>query len=281
MNSVEVKYEVQNPCSQKISEETSGNVVAEATAGFQTTPLTTIIITRECYINISVDVMFLKIGHRGARAYKPENTIASFAYAIKLGVNAIEFDVRKTKDDEIVVIHDADVDRVSNGKGLVSELMLQQLKQLDLNGEKIPTLREALKFIDKKVDKILVELKEVGYEEKVLREVKKQKLMDRVIIVSFHEEALRNVRKLDKNIELGLIYVRHKHPIKTALELGVSYLLPLYRFTHTTNIQKAHANGLKVIVWTINKSEEAREYVKKGVDGIASDKPDIFKQIKI
>ncbi|MEM2913928.1 MAG: glycerophosphodiester phosphodiesterase family protein, partial [Candidatus Bathyarchaeia archaeon] len=75
----------------------------------------------------------------------------------------------------------------------------------------------------------------------------------------------------------GLIYVQHKNPIKAALELKANYLLPLYRFVHTANVQKAHENGLRIIVWTINTREEALEYAKKGVDGIASDKPDILK----
>ena len=98
-----------------------------------------------------------------------------------------------------------------------------------------------------------------------------------MVIVSFSEESLRKVRELDKEVETGLIYVKHKNPVKAALDLKASYLLPLYRFTHTTNVQKAHENGLKVIVWTVNKPEEVAEYMKKGVDGIASDKPDIFK----
>jgi glycerophosphoryl diester phosphodiesterase len=67
--------------------------------------------------------------------------------------------------------------------------------------------------------------------------------------------------------------------VKAALELKANYLLAFYRFTHTVNVQKAHENGLKVIVWTINKSEEVEEYAAKGVDGIASDKPDILMRV--
>jgi glycerophosphoryl diester phosphodiesterase len=99
-----------------------------------------------------------------------------------------------------------------------------------------------------------------------------------VIIVSFIEEALRKVRELDKEVETELIYVKHKDPIKAALELQAGYLLPLYRFTHTANVQKAHENGLKVIVWIVNKLEEVAEYVKKGVDCIGSDKTSILTQ---
>jgi len=218
----------------------------------------------------------LKIGHRGARAYEPENTLRSFQKALELGVDAVELDVRRTSDGEIVVIHDPEVDRTTNGKGLVSELKLQEIRQLHTEkGEKIPTLEEALDFLDKKV-KILIELKETGLEEKVLSSIHEKGLNGNVIIVSFHEETLRKVRALNDEVETGLIYVKHKNPIPAALELRADYLLPLYRFTHTANVQRAHENGLKVIVWTVNEQEQVSEFVKKGVDGIASDKPDIL-----
>ena len=220
----------------------------------------------------------LRIGHRGARAYEPENTLRSFKKALEIGVDAVELDVRKTKDNQLVVIHDADVKRTTDGKGLVSELTLKEIQEFSTEkGEKIPTLKEALDFLDKKA-KTLIELKEAGVEEEVLSLVSEKGLQKNVIIVSFIEAALRKVRELDKEVETGLLYVKHKNPIKAALDLKASYLLPLYRFTHTANVQKAHENGLKVIVWTVNKPEEVAEYAKKGVDGIASDKPDILNQ---
>jgi glycerophosphoryl diester phosphodiesterase len=221
----------------------------------------------------------LRIGHRGARAYAPENTVASFRKAIEIGVDAIELDVRKTRDNQIVVIHDADVKRTTNGKGLVSELTLEQIKSFSTEeGEKLPTLQEALDFLDKKV-KVLIELKEVGVEEAVLSAVRERGLEKNVVIVSFLEDALQKVRELDKSVETGLIYAKHSNPVKAALELKANYLLALYRFTHSANVKKAHENGLKIIVWTINPPEEVEEYAEKGVDGIASDKPDILLKV--
>ena len=205
----------------------------------------------------------LRVGHRGARAYAPENTLTSFKKALEIGVDAVELDVRKTKDNQLVVIHDADVKRTTNGEGLVSELRLAQVKGFSAEGgEKIPTLEEALDFLDKKV-KVLIELKEAGVEEQVLSIVCKQGLEKNVVIISFLEEALKKVRALNKEIETGLIYAKHSNPIKAALELKANYLIALYRFTHTATVQKAHENGLKVIVWTINSPEEAQEYAKK------------------
>jgi glycerophosphoryl diester phosphodiesterase len=221
----------------------------------------------------------LRIGHRGARAYEPENTLRSFSKALEIGVDAIELDVRKTRDNYLVVIHDADVKRTTNGKGLVADLTLKEIKELSTEkGEKIPTLEEAFELLDNKV-KILIELKEQGYEEKVLSTIHSKNVLKNVIIASFLEPALAKTRELDKQIETGLIYAKHPNPIKAALELKANYLISLYRFTHTANVQKAHENGLKVIVWTINTAEEAAEYAKKGVDGIATDKPDILKNL--
>jgi glycerophosphoryl diester phosphodiesterase len=218
----------------------------------------------------------LKIGHRGARAYEPENTLSSFRRALELGVDAVELDVRKTRDNELVVIHNADVNKTTYGSGAVNELTLEEIQRfVTEKGEHVPTLEEVLDAVARRV-KVLVELKETGTEEQVMDLIRKKRLTENVIITSFNEDALRKVRELSDEVETGLIYVRHKNPIQAALDLKAEYLLPLYRFTHSSNIQKAHEAGLKVIVWTINNKEEADEYKKKGVDGIASDMPDIL-----
>jgi glycerophosphoryl diester phosphodiesterase len=218
----------------------------------------------------------LKVGHRGARAYEPENTLRSFGRAIELGVDVVELDVRRTADGEVVVIHDDKVDKTTDGSGLVSELTLEEIKRFKTEeGEKIPTLKEALDYLKGRV-RVLIEFKETGIEEEVVGLVLEKGMEDSVIIISFLEEALRRVQELDKGVPTGLLYVRHKKPIETALELGAKYLLPLYRFVHSADVKKAHEAGLKMIVWTINKPEEVTEYTKKGVDGIATDKPDIL-----
>jgi glycerophosphoryl diester phosphodiesterase len=218
----------------------------------------------------------LKIGHRGARAYEPENTLRSFSYALTLGVDAVELDVRKTGDNQLVVIHDGDVDKTTNGNGEVNTLSLEQIKRFvtDKN-EHIPTLGEVLDFLGDRV-KVFVELKEPGLEELVLGLVLQKGLVGSVVVISFLEPVLRRIRELNPDIATGLVYVRHKNPVQTALDLKAQYLLSLYHFTHTANIKKAHDAGLKVVVWTINNKEEVEEYRNKGVDGIASDRPDIL-----
>ncbi len=219
--------------------------------------------------------MLLKVGHRGARAYETENTLEGFKKALAMGANAVEIDVRASRDGKLVIIHDDNLKRVFGTDMLVKDASLKELK--DLTGGKIPELKEALTLVGDKAEKILIELKETELEKKVLDTVKRLKLKDRVIIVSFLEEALRNIRGLDKSVETGLVYARHKNPLKTALELHAQYLIALYRFIHTKDVEAAHKHGLKVVVWNINTKEEILQYKNKGVDGIASDKPDILK----
>ena len=218
--------------------------------------------------------MFLKIGHRGARAYEIENTLESFTRAIELGANAVELDVRISKDDQLIVSHDQNLKRVFGKDMRINEGTLRELKHA--TEDRIVTLEQALRCIGKKVEKMLIELKEIGYEKQVLDVVSKEKLEDRAIIVSFHEEALARVRSIDNKIETGLIYSKFKNPVDVALKLNAQYLVPLYRFVHRRDIAKAHKSNLKVIVWTINSPVEAQNYIAKDVDGIATDKPDIF-----
>jgi glycerophosphoryl diester phosphodiesterase len=218
--------------------------------------------------------MLLKVGHRGARAYEIENTLGSFKKAIELGANTVELDVRTSIDAKLIISHDDNLKRVFGKDVRINEATLKELKEL--TGNMIATLDEVLRFMRRKVEKILVELKEAGYEKNVLNVIRKEKMEDRVIVVSFREETLAHVRNLDNKIETGLVYAKFKKPIDAALKLNAQYLVPLYRFVHRRDVAKAHKKNLKVIVWTINTKEEARNYIAKGVDGIATDKPDIF-----
>lgn len=218
--------------------------------------------------------MFLKVGHRGASAYEVENTLKSFQKAIELGANAVELDVRQSVDGALVVIHDDNLKRVFGMDMKVARTTLKDLEHASDDG--IPTLQKALHFIDRKVEKILVELKERGYEKEVLHEIRKHQVHDRVIVVSFRDQSLSEVRRLDSTIETGLIYSKHHNPTAAAIALRAQYLIPSYRFVLTRNVADAHGKNLKVIVWTINTATEAKQYREKGVDGIASDRPDIL-----
>jgi len=223
--------------------------------------------------------MFLKVGHRGAKAYEPENTLRSFNKALELGANAIEIDARLTKDENLVCMHDEKLEKTTNGAGLVTEHTLNEIKKLDAGkGEKVPTLEEALKFIGKKA-KILIDLRSDAAAEQVLKLIQKLKLVDNTILISSKSEILKRTKKLEPKIETGMWYVKHPNPLETALEIKLNYLKPIWFSCHSDIIKKSHENGIKVLTWVVNEKSKAQEFVKKGIDGIVTDKPDILKDL--
>jgi len=226
--------------------------------------------------------MFLKIGHRGAKALEPENTLSAFARGINEGANAIEFDVRKTKNGALIVMHDDKVDRTTNGKGLVKGLSLKELKALDAgNGEKIPTLEEAIDFLKEKNVFILIELKEKGFEKKIIELIKEKGIQEKALVISFLAPALRKVKKLAPDVKTGLLFFYPLiNPIKTALGLKVDFIGPFYRIASKQLIDEAHEAGLKVFVWNIDDLNEMKSLVDRGVDGIGSNDPRLFKDLK-
>jgi glycerophosphoryl diester phosphodiesterase len=220
----------------------------------------------------------LLVGHRGAKAYEPENTLRSFAAALKMGANAIEFDTRVTKDKKLVVIHDKTLDRTTDGKGNVADFTLAELRKFDAGGEKIPTAEEAVTFITKK-GIALLEIKDKKSVDLVLNAVKGAE--DRVLIISYYVDALKEVKQKNQHVQTGLII---DHPIKNIV--GFFRLLKaikadwiLANFADKKFIEAAHKWKFKVEIWVGNTLTEIKKFMKLGADAIASDKPDLFKKV--
>ena len=222
--------------------------------------------------------MFLKIGHRGAAGYEPENTLRSFKKAIELGVDMIELDVHRTNDDKIVVIHDETVDRTTQGTGKVGEMTLAEILELDAGlGEKVPTLDEAIDSVREKVP-IDIEVKDAGLSE-ALGELLAKKMSagakaEDFVISSFmpgelserdYPNGVRRVLLSDKDLSAA---------VDTAKELKCWGIGPKAEFVGKDLVEKSHAVGLKVIVWTVDDPLVAQELEHIGVDGIFSNFPD-------
>ena len=219
---------------------------------------------------------FLLISHRGASHYEPENTLRSFRKALDMRSSAIEFDVRKSLDGHLVVIHDGKVDRTTDGKGAVSGKTLGELQALDAGcGERIPTLDEVFDNFGGHCG-LVVELKERGTEEKTVSLIKKHGLTKDVVAVSFREDCLRAVRGLDSAIPTGLITVFGFGCVKKALSLGCRVVATNHRFMTRRLASEARRNGLFVCCWTVNDPKRGERLARIGLDGVITDKPDLL-----
>lgn len=223
---------------------------------------------------------FMKIGHRGAMGYEPENTLLSFKKALELGVDAIELDVYVCKSGELVVIHDDKVDRTTNGKGYVMEKNFDELRSLDAGkGEKIPTLSEVLDLVNKKI-KVNIELKGVGTAKPVSNLIEKYIKdkgwkYDDFIVSSFNHYELKEFGELNPSVKIGALIVGI--PIgfaEFAEKLNASFVNLCVEFISQEFVDDAHRRGIEVYVWTVNDADEIRRMKSLGVDGIFSNFPD-------
>jgi glycerophosphoryl diester phosphodiesterase len=229
----------------------------------------------------------LKVGHRGARGYEPENTLRSFKKAIALGADMIELDVHTCKSGEIVVIHDDKVDRTTSGKGRVAGKTLTDLKKLDAGkGEKIPTLEQVLDLFEGKI-KVDIELKgkncATGVAAILGRHIRTKGLKrTEFLVTSFkHDTLLTQFHEASPGIPIGFLYRRVPDDFAArAAAMGAECVVLYHRNTTREVVHKAHNSGLKVIVWTVNEPQEIERAKELGVDGIASDFPDRLKKSK-
>ena len=221
------------------------------------------------------------IGHRGAAGYEPENTIKSILKGIECGASAIEVDVRRTKDGIMVLMHDETVDRTTNGEGKVSELTLAEIKCLDAGkGERVPTLFEVFELLKERNVILLVELKEIGYEEEVVSMIKDFNMLNRVYITSFHKSALNRVVEIEPNMKTGLIFSSNTlRNMKIAEKLNVDVIVPKYQLVNRNFLRSCRRLGFKVFVWTVNRAIDVVKFYRLGVDGIVTDYPCMVKRI--
>lgn len=225
----------------------------------------------------------LIIGHRGASGYEPENTIRSFEKAIALGVRMIEFDVHICKSGEVVVIHDEKINRTTNGHGYVGGKTIEELQKLDAGkGEKIPTFKEVLNFVNRRA-KINIELKGEKTAKPVYTTIKEyiQKYgwtYDDFLISSFDNSQLKEMRTLDSKIKIGAVVKEiKKDMLKLARELDIYSLHISYKskFLNKNFIDSWHKLGVLIFAWTVNDKNNVERLKALGVDGIFSDYPDI------
>ncbi len=225
-------------------------------------------------------VLMLRIGHRGAGGYEPENTLRSFNRALQLGVDMIELDVHVCQSGEIVVIHDDRVDRTTNGTGYVADTTLDQLRILDAGrGEKIPTLREVLEMVNRK-SQVNIELKGTGTAKPVFQLLEKYVtesgwIYSDFLISSFNHDELQEFGRLGKEFNLGVLGTGADAGfIEFAEEIGAYSINVYLRFITSELVDIARRKSIKVFVWTVDDIAEIERIRSMGVDGIFSNYPD-------
>ena len=216
------------------------------------------------------------MGHRGAAALEPENTLRSIERAVEIGVDAVEIDVRLSKDRELVVIHDSTVDRTTNGSGPVSGYSLDDLKKLDAGGgQTIPTLQEVMELIGHEV-KLVIELKEEETERMVVELIKRNNLDDNVYVISFWHELVKTVKVIESCIKTGVLLVGCPVDTCVASQASADALVMKYNFVNRHFVEMVHKDGLQVFVWNIDDRYLLKPYVDMGVDGIGSNDPRVL-----
>jgi|CXWL01.1.fsa_nt_gi glycerophosphoryl diester phosphodiesterase len=217
----------------------------------------------------------LKIGHRGAAGHAPENTLAAVRKGIALGVDFVEIDIRRTADGRLVVLHDATVNRTTDGKGRIESLWFQDLEKLDAgDGERIPTLAEVLKVATGKTG-LMVELKIRGEGQQTVETVREAGFKGPVIYASFFHDELTHIRKADPDASLMLLFGSlSRASVSRAIKYGSSYVgLPHNKATGPL-VNSFHRAGLLVFVYTVNDPDDIRRVLSLGVDGVISNFPD-------
>jgi glycerophosphoryl diester phosphodiesterase len=233
------------------------------------------------YFPVVFRPMALVIGHRAAAAKAPENTLEGIRAAALCKADYVELDVRLSRDGELVLMHDERVDRTTNGKGLVEDLSLEELKDLKVRGHsgkcmengRIATLKEALSLAEELGLGLVVEMKEEGLEGLVAEALYGKKC----IVTSFYHSSLRELSDLSHMLTGIIISSLPLNPVQLALWAGAKAIFP--RRVNARLFKEAHQQGIAVFPWTVNSKEEASWLLRLGADGLVTDDPCLIREV--
>jgi len=227
------------------------------------------------------------IAHRGGSSMAPENTIAAFKTADSINADYYELDVQISLDDSLMIMHDASVDRTTNGTGNIASMTYAQLRQLDagswfgaaFTGEKIPTLREALLVakISKGSIGVVIELKsgETRLAVKTVALIQSMGLQSKVIVSSFNQWQIEQVKSIDPTIVVQRFASATNTEIDQVAAIGGEWIGSGGSFTQSV-LDYAHSKGIKFNAWTINSASQMNSLIALGVDGITTDYPTVL-----
>ncbi len=245
------------------------------------------------------------VAHRGASAYAPEHTIASYKLGDQMHGDYIEIDLQMTKDGTLIAMHDETLDRTTNGTGPVKDHTLKEIKQLDAGswfnekypeyakeeyaGLKVPTLEEVFKKLGKN-KKYYIETKSPdvypGMEEELLRLINKHKINKKTLLLqSFSPDSLMKLHSLDSKLKLVQLISYKSNAVITDEEIDYikTYAIgigPNHTYLNEAYVQKVVQNGLDIHPYTVNTKERMKTLIEWGVTGMFTNNPDILHQLK-
>lgn len=216
----------------------------------------------------------LIIGHRGVMGVEPENTLRSFVRAEHAGMDAIELDLHLSKDGALVVMHDTEVDRTTDGKGAIADKTLAELRELDAGqGERIPVFEEVLDAVRSPIQ---AEIKDAAAARALAQVMLRRDLVGRVEVSSFHDEAVAEIAALVPGVRTALIASRWgADVVDRAKAVGAATVALNIRRLTLEIVERAHAEGLKVLGWVVNTQDHLRLVRALDLDGATTDYPEI------
>jgi len=217
---------------------------------------------------------FLTIGHRGVMGVEPENTLRSFVAAEQAGLDAIELDLHLSKDGALVVMHDPEVDRTTDGAGPIADHTLAELRALDAGrGERVPRFEEVLDVVQAPLQ---AEIKDVQAARALAEVILERDLVRRVEVSSFHDEAVAEVARLVPGVRTALIGSRYGLDIvDRAVAAGAATVCLNLRRLTLEIVEEARKRDLRIIGWVVNTQEQLRLVRALELDGATTDYPDI------
>jgi glycerophosphoryl diester phosphodiesterase len=248
-------------------------------------------------INFDSENKIQIVAHRGGAGLGLENTLTCIEKGIAAGADMIEIDVHLTKDGYLLVCHDETVDRTTNGTGKIREMTLDEIQQLNvtdkdgrITGEHLPTLEEVIKLVDGRI-KLLIEVKlkgniYEGIEQKLLDEINRLDAAPWVVIQSFNDSVLEKIHRLDASIRMEKLFFFKLLYLPVIFD-GSFSKFNFKKYTHISSfnifyksasrslIDNIHKNGKEVKIWTL---EDPGRTPNLPVDGIITDRPDLFKE---
>ena len=250
------------------------------------------------------------IAHQGGDGLWPGDTLYAFEKAVKLGVDVLEMDAHITQDAEIVLMHDEEVDRTTDGTGLIEAMTLAELRELDAaykwsndngrtfpyrgQGIQVPTLEQVFQKFPQMHYVIETKLTENPIERPLCDLIREYNMQDKVMVASFHDEAMRNFRETCPEVATSA----SRTEVRNFVLLGKAFLSgfiapqyqsiqPPYDPAESMNIpimtkrfiREAHAKNIRVEPWTVDDPALMKQYIEWGVDGIMTDRPDLMIQV--